>query len=458
MIALAVASLICLSSCHGDGGGPQEVIAALVARVSVIPPTASLTRGTSTQLMAEARDAAGGVIQGRPVVWSSLDTTIAQVSSAGVVTGVSVGRTTIRATVEGVSADATTDVSAVVVSRVELTPLTPMALIGTTAQFTATVRDASGGTILGRTVTWTSSNTNVATVSNGVATAITPGTTTITATCEGVSSSTTLTVMDGTSGGAALVFASDFSTALGNSAAAISDANKTPHWNDIHPDADQLYVISAAGLGFPSTIANVLRTRYMGVNSADVKTINQWPEPAAGQSQYYRIYYRLDIPNSYGNVPSPGHHPIEPIPGSCPYEWEFRIGSNSDGTMDFKVSLPAADYNMRLNKFQTYRFEWAFLNRTTGGYKFAIRVFDASNTIVGWNGTFIRMNTTRTLAADDPLVSVSTACIRALTIGSNGPSGWESIGTTAMDAFSYVSGVAISQAGWIGPYVPGEHP
>ena len=460
MVVLAVAGLLCLSSCKGTTEGPQRLVAELVARVSVFPTTASLTRGGTAQLTAEARDAADKVLFGRPVTWASLDTTIAQVSSIGMVTGVSPGRTTIRATVDGISADATADVAALVVSRVDLSPLTPLALVGSTTQFTATPRDASGATVSGRTVTWASTNTSVATVSStGLVTAVLAGTTTITVLCDGIPSSTTLTVQDGQSGGAPLVFASDFTTALGNSAAAVSDANKTPHWNDIHPDADQLYVVSAAGLGFPSTITNVLRTRYMGVNSADVKTINQWPEPATGQSQYYRLYYRLDIPNSYGNVPSPGHHPIEPVPGACPFEWEFRIGSNNDGTLDFKVSLPGTDYVMRLNKFQTYRYEWAFKNRSaTGSYKFEIRVFDASNNIIGWNGTFTRINSTRTLAADDPTVTVSAPCMRALTVGSNGPSGWESIGTTAQDAFSYHSGVAVSQVGWIGPYVPGEHP
>ena len=459
MVVLAIAGLLCLSSCKGDSNAPQRLVEALVARVNVVPPSANLTRGGTAQLNAEARDASGTVLFGRPVIWTSMDTTIAQVSLSGVVMGIAPGHTTIRATVQGISADAAADVAPIVVSRVDLAPQLPLVLLGTTTQFTATPRDASGGTVTGRTVTWSSSNTNVATVSaSGVANGLAAGTTTITATCDGVSASTTLTVMDGQSGGAAVVFASDFTTALGNSQAAVTDASKAIHWNDWHPDTDQLYVVSAAGLGFPSSITNVLRTRYMGVNSADVKTLNQWPEPAIGQSQYYRIYYRLDVPNSYGNVPSPGHHPIEPVPGACPYEWEFRIGSNADGTMDFKVSLPGADYNLRVNKFQTYRYEWAFKNRTASGYKFEIRVFDMNNNIVGWNGNFIRVNTTRTLAADDPTVSVSTACIRALTIGSNGPTGWESVGVAGPDAFSYVSGVAISQAGWIGPYVPGEHP
>jgi len=289
---------------------------------------------------------------------------------------------------------------------------------------------------------------------------VSPGTSTIQANCEGVSASTILTVIDAPAAGSVpLIFASDFSTALGNSANAISDGGKPIHWNDTHPDADQLYVVSAAGLGFPSNITNVLRTRYMGVNSADVKTLDQWAEPATGQSLYFRMYYRLDIPNSYGNLASGGHHPIEPVPGACPFQWEIRIGSNANGTMDFKVSLAAYDYMLTLNKFQTYRYEWSFKNRTsTGSYKFEIRVFDASGNLVGWNGSFIRMNTTISLAADDPTFALGSECLRSLTVGSNGPSGWESVGVNAADAFSYHSGVAVSRTGWIGPYVPGEHP
>jgi hypothetical protein len=67
--------------------------------------------------------------------------------------------------------------------------------VGGTQQFVATLRDASGNVLSGRTVTWTSSALSVATVSgSGLVTALLAGTTTITATSEGQSGTATLTV------------------------------------------------------------------------------------------------------------------------------------------------------------------------------------------------------------------------------------------------------------------------
>ena len=433
-----------------------------VASVTVTLASSTLTTGQLTQATATLRDASGNVLTGRSVTWTSSNTSVATVSSSGLVTSIAAGTVQIIATSEGKTGSAGLTVNAPApapVASVTVMLASPGLTTGQTTQATATLRDAMGNVLTGRTITWTSSATSVATVSSsGVVTAVGAGSAQITATSEGQSGSAPLSVSSPTSGGASLLFASDFSTGLGNSAAAVSDASKTPHWNDIHPDADQLYVVNASGLGFPSGISNVLRVRYMGINSADVKSLNQWPQPTGGQSLFFRLYYRLDIPNSYGNLSSAGHHPIEPVPGSCPFQWEYRVSSNADGTMDWKVSLPNADYVMRLNKFQVYRFEWGFLNRSsTGAYKFAIRVYDASGAQIGSSATFIRMYSTASLATDNPDVALDASCIQALTVGSNGPTGWESVGTTAADAFSYVGGVAVSAANWIGPYVPGEH-
>jgi parallel beta-helix repeat protein len=64
-----------------------------------------------------------------------------------------------------------------------------------TTQASVTVYDANQQPLTGRTVTW-STNGSVATVnSTGLITAAAPGTTTITATCEGISKSVTLTVV-----------------------------------------------------------------------------------------------------------------------------------------------------------------------------------------------------------------------------------------------------------------------
>ena len=68
--------------------------------------------------------------------------------------------------------------------------------VGGTVQLTATARDASGGVLTGRPVTWTSSSTGVATVStSGLVTAVTIGSAAITATIGGKAGSQIVNVV-----------------------------------------------------------------------------------------------------------------------------------------------------------------------------------------------------------------------------------------------------------------------
>src|SRR5204862_26128 len=73
--------------------------------------------------------------------------------------------------------------------------------VGQSTQAVATVKDSSGNTLTGRTITYASSNTSVATVSStGLVAAVAAGPAVITATSETVSGSATLTVTTSTPG------------------------------------------------------------------------------------------------------------------------------------------------------------------------------------------------------------------------------------------------------------------
>src|SRR5205823_2648859 len=81
------------------------------------------------------------------------------------------------------------------VASVTLAPATASLRVGQTVQLTATPRDSAGGALTGRPVTWTSSNPSVALVNvGGLVTGVAPGTTTMTATSEGQSSTAAITV------------------------------------------------------------------------------------------------------------------------------------------------------------------------------------------------------------------------------------------------------------------------
>ena len=166
-----------------------------VASVTISPAPASVQVGQTLQLTATPKDSAGGILVGRTVTWASGNPSIATVSPSGQVTGAAPGAAPITATSEGKSGTATLTVTTVPVASVPLSPATATVLVGQTLQLTATPKDSAGGTLAGRTVTWKSSDTTVATVSpSGQVTGVAPGSATITATSEGKTSTAAITV------------------------------------------------------------------------------------------------------------------------------------------------------------------------------------------------------------------------------------------------------------------------
>lgn len=165
-----------------------------VSSVVVSPDTATLAVGQSKQLSAKTFDAGGAELSGRTITWSSSNEDVASVSSTGKVLAVAPGSATITATSEGKSDQATITVIAPV-SSVTVVPDSISVIVGNTSTLTATVKDGSGNTLSGRTVTWKSDNTGVATVdANGVVTGVAAGATTVTATSEGKSGSAKVVV------------------------------------------------------------------------------------------------------------------------------------------------------------------------------------------------------------------------------------------------------------------------
>ena len=134
------------------------------------------------------------------VTWASSSTAVATIGTGGLATGVGAGTTTISATLNGVSGNTGLTVQAAppapTLSSIAVTPANPTILTGATQQFTATGTYSDSSTQnLTSQVTWASSSTAVATIgTGGLATGVSAGTTTISATLSGVSGSTGLTV------------------------------------------------------------------------------------------------------------------------------------------------------------------------------------------------------------------------------------------------------------------------
>lgn len=174
------------------GTGTFEGNSAVQLGISLDRTSLSLTTGNTSQLTATVFPA------DTPVTWSSSNTGVATVSGSGLVTAVGSGTAniTVSATINGSIYNATCTVSV----SAPYYPVTDISLDqsslaldkGTSTTLHATVTPSYA---TNRTVTWSSSNTDVATVSgSGTVTAVGPGTAVITASAGGCTATCTVTV------------------------------------------------------------------------------------------------------------------------------------------------------------------------------------------------------------------------------------------------------------------------
>jgi uncharacterized protein YjdB len=129
----------------------------------------------------------------KTVTWSSSDENIATVDKHGLVTALAFGECEITATCQDVSATCHITVRPILPQSIILNADEASLLIGETIELTATVRPEN---TTDKTVTWSSSNVNIATVdANGLVTAVGVGECDITATCQNVSATCHITVL-----------------------------------------------------------------------------------------------------------------------------------------------------------------------------------------------------------------------------------------------------------------------
>jgi len=184
------------------GSADVTVTAAVVTAVTVSPVNVMLAVGTTRQFQATAVYSDGGKqdVTG-PATWASTDAAVASITTTpGVARGVSAGTVTISATSFSVTGSTLLTVTNATLTSISISPSAPTVPLDVTQAFTATgIFDDGTMQDLTTQVTWTSSVPAVATVSTaGVATPVATGTTDIGAAFGAVSSSTTLTVSDGT--------------------------------------------------------------------------------------------------------------------------------------------------------------------------------------------------------------------------------------------------------------------
>ncbi|MFO0888068.1 MAG: Ig-like domain-containing protein [Isosphaeraceae bacterium] len=184
-----------------SGSTVLTVTAAVLQSISVAPPDPSVPVGEVQPFTATGSYSDSTTLDlTAQVIWASADTAIATVTSDGLASGLAVGTSNITATLGDVSGSTVLTVTPAALVMIMIAPADTTVSKGQTVSFTATGMYTDNSTLdLTGQVTWTSSDTAVAPVSNdpgsqGMATALENGTTTIGASLDGVSGTTTLTV------------------------------------------------------------------------------------------------------------------------------------------------------------------------------------------------------------------------------------------------------------------------
>jgi len=161
-----------------------------VSAIAIAQDTAEMTEGETLQLAATITPSDA---TNKNITWTSSNVAVASVSKDGIVTALKEGTSTIYAMAETKKAQCTVTVKPLFIPVTSVTlDRTRMDLpIGSTETLTSTVKPDNA---TDRSVTWSSSDETVATVSDGKVTAVKLGTATITAKSGDITAKCTVTV------------------------------------------------------------------------------------------------------------------------------------------------------------------------------------------------------------------------------------------------------------------------
>lgn len=207
-IACIIMASVLMTGCTGSVTSPPSTETGsggtiTITSISIEPTTAIIKAGATLQLQAIATRSNGSRSDVTYTsIWTSSKPNVASVNATGLATGVENGETQITAVCGGVTGTGFLTVTSESLVSIAVSPNPGNANVGGTSQFTAigTYSDGSKSDITDM-VSWSSSDTSVATISNtagsnGLASGIKLGSTTITATytADSISGTATLNV------------------------------------------------------------------------------------------------------------------------------------------------------------------------------------------------------------------------------------------------------------------------
>jgi 6-phosphogluconolactonase (cycloisomerase 2 family) len=168
-----------LVSCGGGGTGTTTPT---LQSITVSPANLTVAAGLTQQYTATGNYSDGSSHTLNGVTWATSDTTLATISSGGLVTTLKQGTVTVSATLGAATGSTSLVVGAPNLLSLTVSPQNATVAAGLTQQFAATGSFTDGSSKAVGNVTWSVSNQTLATVnSNGLLTTLHPGSITVTA-------------------------------------------------------------------------------------------------------------------------------------------------------------------------------------------------------------------------------------------------------------------------------------
>lgn len=277
---------------------------------------------------------------------------------------------------------------------------------------------------------------------------------------------------------AALVFASEWNTTTGDTAAAVRDTGRTLPWEiRVGGAGNGASVVNAAsdGVGTNCPTTNALRVDLVyvggGVQNMDtdevmmLPTAGAWATPAIGESVWFRVYKRVVYP--HGTDPGAlgnNNHCLEQSSGSSnSWSWNFNTASggwnpsfNVYTTSTLTRFLLGGASPIYLSRDAWYRLEWRILRTGTDAREHEIRIYNGSGTLVYDETDFATSGGTGLSGYSAAFGTNGVAGLDALALGTNGPN---VVGATqgASPAW-YFAAAGVSVENWCGVYTGGEGP
>ena len=289
LVSVLVASVILVTmlGCGGGGGTTQTPNnTPTLQSIQVSGTSPSVVAGQTLQLKATGSYSDGSTKDiTSTATWSTSDNSIATVASGGMLTAKASGQCSVAAKIGTIGGSLPITITPALVS-IAVTPANPSIAISTSEQFIATGTYSDNSTQnLTSQVTWASSSSSVATISKtaptmGLASAVSAGTTTISATLGSVSGNTLLTVTSVTptlitvapaNPTLALGLSQQFTATATFSDGSTQDVTGVAHWHSSSNAAS----ITVSGLATATNLGtSTISATFGGISGSTLLTVN----------------------------------------------------------------------------------------------------------------------------------------------------------------------------------------